>query len=118
MLKNYIEVGEASEHGQGRRGVARVRDRRGLLSAPWSLLLFQGTGANTLTGALTTGFTQITTAMAELNLIQSVAFGCPNATPPLRHAFDELDCSHSLDSGNPIVAICRNDRCRDTIDPK
>ena len=32
MLKNYIKTGEAlpSEHGQGRRGVVRVRDRRGL----------------------------------------------------------------------------------------
>ena len=46
------------------------------------------------------------------------ALGCPNAPPLLRHAFDELDCSHSLVSGNTIVAICCNDRYRDTIDPK
>ena len=31
------------------------------------------------------------------------ALGCPNAPPFLRHAFDELDCSHSFVSGNTIV---------------
>src|SRR5258707_15260455 len=36
----------------------------------------------------------------------------------LRPGFHELDCSHSLVSGNRIVAIRRNDRYRDTIDPK
>ena len=59
MLKYYVEA------------VKRLRtDKDGVVSfeyvivaaccrAPWSLLLFQGTGANTLTGALTTGFTAI-----------------------------------------------------------
>ena len=65
MLKNYIET------------VKRLRtDNDGVVSFEYVIVgacvcavviaLFQGTGANTLTGALTTGFTAIQTAMAGL----------------------------------------------------
>jgi pilus assembly protein Flp/PilA len=65
MLKHYIE------------SVKRLRtDKDGVVSLEYVIVgavvcavviaLFQGTGANTLTGALTTGFTAIQTAMTGL----------------------------------------------------
>jgi Flp pilus assembly pilin Flp len=68
MLKFYVKAREAVE---------RLRtDKDGVVSLEYVivgacvcavvLLLFQGTGTNTLNGALTTGFTAIETAMGKL----------------------------------------------------
>ena len=65
MLKHYVE------------SVKRLStDKDGVVSLEYVIVgavvctvviaLFQGTGANTLTGALTTGFTAIQTAMGSL----------------------------------------------------
>jgi pilus assembly protein Flp/PilA len=68
MLKYYIKAREAVE---------RLRtDKDGVVSLEYVIVgavvcavvigLFQGTGTNTLTGALTTGFTAIQSAMTGL----------------------------------------------------
>ena len=68
MLKYYVKTTEA---------LKRLRtDKDGVVSLEYVIVgacvcavviaLFQGTGTNTLTGALTTGFTAIATAMSGL----------------------------------------------------
>ena len=55
--------------------------------------------------ALTTGFTKIATAITDAaeSSDSRGGIGMSQCHPFLRHAFDELDCSHSLVSGNTIV---------------
>ena len=120
MLKYYIKTTEA---------LKRLRtDKDGVVSFEYvivaacivaAVVAAFGTGATGgyRDGADMTAIGAIVTAMIG-RLTPEGALGCPNAPPFLRHAFDELDCSHSLVSGNTIVAICCNDRYRDTIDPK
>ena len=117
MLKNYIET------------VKRLStDKDGVVSFEYVIVAACivgavaaafGTGASgPIRPALAAGIAKIVTADHALILTPKGALGCPNAPPFLRHAFDELDCSHSFVSGNTIVGIRCNDRYRDTIDPK
>ena len=120
MLKNYIET------------VKRLStDKDGVVSFEYVIVAACivgavaaafGTGA---TGAIATALTDGITAIGTASLpplrrsdSQRGHWDVPMPPPFLRHAFDELDCSHSFVSGNTIVAICCNDRYRDTIDPK
>ena len=122
MLKYYVKTTEA---------LKRLRkDQDGVVSFEYVIVAAcivaavvaafgtecYGAIGTALTAAITTIATAVTAACDSVNSRGGI--GVSNAPPLLRHAFDELDCSHSLVSGNTIVAICCNDRYRDTIDPK
>ena len=118
MLKYYVKASDLLE---------RLRtDKDGVVSFEYIIVAACivaavaaafGTGAGGAIGtALTAGINNV---IGQIPGAADPRGGHRDAPPPLsRHASDELDWSHSLGSANPVVALRRRDRYRDTIDPQ